>query len=691
MPYSSGVRPATAFSPMLGTSMPWKRQTSVPSSLRTTWGASSLVLRREVTLEEVGGLDDVVVDADDDHVVELHGLTSGAGWRRGYRRARRPGPGPRPPPNAKSPLRRVSSATMTGLGEGPWIGGFSVAEGDRSDRTTPSGGPSGSRSVAGGGGGAGVAPPNLPRRGPLLHRRRNRRGRAGAQALLARITRHVTVSAPEPASLDAALADVGTFLGANLVSLMELTVDETTFWRRAEWRRPDMDLWPPFPDEIPLDILPWIGTHLDEIETPFVIPKMAYFPDAAAAARRAMGVLGFKSAGLIPLRRGVRCVGIVFVFWREESGPTETARIEPLGPLGDVLLGALARIDAEIALRARESRYRAILRESPDVIIISSPTGPIEVVSGALERITGSRVADLGGARSSVHPDDLDGVRVSYGKAMSRPREPVPISARVRSTSGEWRRLEGTFTNLLDDPSVGGVVMNAHDVTDRVDLEDKLRHSEKIDELGRLAGAVAHDFRNVSFAIRSFAQFALARVERGDDVSAELREILRGCEHADGLVSQLLSFGRPEPASAAAVDPGAALEELQPTLRRLVPPWVAPRSLVRAEPAARAREPDAARADRAEPRHERGRRHDRRRGAHARVRGRALGRPDRRHRHRHRDGRRDPEADLPAVLHDEGRRRRQRPRALDRVRHRVGGRRPRRGREHTGGGRRASS
>ena len=208
------------------------------------------------------------------------------------------------------------------------------------------------------------------------------------------------------------------------------------------------------------------------------------------------------------------------------------------------------------------------------MIIISSPTGPIEVVSGALERITGSRVADLGGARSSVHPDDLDGVRVSYGKAMSRPREPVPISARVRSTSGEWRRLEGTFTNLLDDPSVGGVVMNAHDVTDRVDLEDKLRHSEKIDELGRLAGAVAHDFRNVSFAIRSFAQFALARVERGDDVSAELREILRGCEHADGLVSQLLSFGRPEPASAAAVDPGAALEELQPTLRRLVPPWV---------------------------------------------------------------------------------------------------------------------
>ena len=72
MPYSSGGRPATALRPMLGTSMPLKAQTSVPSSLCTTCGGEILVLGRKVAFEEVGGFDDVVVDADDDHVVDLH-------------------------------------------------------------------------------------------------------------------------------------------------------------------------------------------------------------------------------------------------------------------------------------------------------------------------------------------------------------------------------------------------------------------------------------------------------------------------------------------------------------------------------------------------------------------------------------------------------------------------------------------
>ena len=72
MPYSSGGRPATALSPMLGISRPSKRQTSVPSSLRTTTGAPVLPLGRQVAVEHVRRLDDVVVDTDHDHVVDAH-------------------------------------------------------------------------------------------------------------------------------------------------------------------------------------------------------------------------------------------------------------------------------------------------------------------------------------------------------------------------------------------------------------------------------------------------------------------------------------------------------------------------------------------------------------------------------------------------------------------------------------------
>ena len=72
MPYSSGGRPATALSPMLGIALPSNTQTSLPSSMRTTSGARSPHLAGEVAVEQVGRLDDVVVDAHEDQVFGVH-------------------------------------------------------------------------------------------------------------------------------------------------------------------------------------------------------------------------------------------------------------------------------------------------------------------------------------------------------------------------------------------------------------------------------------------------------------------------------------------------------------------------------------------------------------------------------------------------------------------------------------------
>ena len=83
MPYSSGGRPATAFSPTLGICWPSNTQTLVPSSLVTSRGARSFHFAGEVALPHVGRLADVVVDAHQDHVVHLHGQSSSDVQRRG--------------------------------------------------------------------------------------------------------------------------------------------------------------------------------------------------------------------------------------------------------------------------------------------------------------------------------------------------------------------------------------------------------------------------------------------------------------------------------------------------------------------------------------------------------------------------------------------------------------------------------
>jgi signal transduction histidine kinase len=118
---------------------------------------------------------------------------------------------------------------------------------------------------------------------------------------------------------------------------------------------------------------------------------------------------------------------------------------------------------------------------------------------------------------------------------------------------------------------VCGVVLNVRDVTDRVGLEVELLQAQKMAALGRMAGSIAHDFRNLTFAIRSFAELALEHAERGAPASTELNEIVRGCIHADSLVSQLLAFGQPAVTRCTVVDPAATMVDLGPALARLVP------------------------------------------------------------------------------------------------------------------------
>ena len=76
-PYSSGTRPATALRPTFGSAAPWNIQTSRPSSCVSTLGADLGGLLRQAPLEEVGRLDDVVVDAHQDQIVDLHCGTPG--------------------------------------------------------------------------------------------------------------------------------------------------------------------------------------------------------------------------------------------------------------------------------------------------------------------------------------------------------------------------------------------------------------------------------------------------------------------------------------------------------------------------------------------------------------------------------------------------------------------------------------
>ncbi|MGE3277505.1 MAG: MASE1 domain-containing protein [Vicinamibacterales bacterium] len=122
-------------------------------------------------------------------------------------------------------------------------------------------------------------------------------------------------------------------------------------------------------------------------------------------------------------------------------------------------------------------------------------------------------------------------------------------------------------------------------------LEEQLRHSQKMEAVGRLAGGIAHDFNNLLTAIIGYNEIVLAQLEPGDERRADAEEIGRAAMRAADLTRQMLAFSRRQVLQPKVIDLNTALGKVEPMLRRVIGEdivmTIAPRateSLVRVDP-----------------------------------------------------------------------------------------------------------
>ena len=152
--------------------------------------------------------------------------------------------------------------------------------------------------------------------------------------------------------------------------------------------------------------------------------------------------------------------------------------------LGLALFLRYARAQREVqeALRSSEERFRSLVQNSSGIITVIDAEGTVLYQSPTMERVLGHRPEDRIGKNvfefSLVHPEDQDKQNGLIKKILGMPGETSRTEMRMRHRDGSWRHMDAVATNLLEDPSVCGIVINARDVTERKKIEEDLRDSE---------------------------------------------------------------------------------------------------------------------------------------------------------------------------------------------------------------------
>jgi len=198
------------------------------------------------------------------------------------------------------------------------------------------------------------------------------------------------------------------------------------------------------------------------------------------------------------------------------------------------IIGARHRAQLLAERAAQEARFCALVQRSSDVVIVVDAHGVTRYVSPAVtpvlgwppEWALGKAMADL------VHLDDAGAARALIADAGKR-RDVTPSAVlRIRHAAGDWRHIEIVGTGRLDDPSVRGIVLNTHDVSDRTLLEAELTHQAYYDPLTGLVNrgrfrALVEDALNRAEGSRSSVAILYLDLDRFKNVNDSFG-------HADG-------------------------------------------------------------------------------------------------------------------------------------------------------------
>jgi two-component system cell cycle sensor histidine kinase/response regulator CckA len=271
-------------------------------------------------------------------------------------------------------------------------------------------------------------------------------------------------------------------------------------------------------------------------------------------------------------------VGTFAMYYREPRKP-EAEHLRLIAHATHLVALAIERDRDKTELRAAEDRYRTLVERLPAITYVAElgADGPWHYVSPQIESILGFApeefLADPLNWLNHIHPEDRD-IAMAAEKSFQETHDLFQAEYRMIARDGRvlWFRDEGVMLQAAAGERrllMQGVL---YDITEHKRLEEQLRHSQKLEALGQLAGGVAHDFNNLLMVIQAHNERLRGRLEASDSAAQkDAVEIERAVLRATALTQQLLAFGRRQVLQLKVVDLNRVVTEVAQMLDRLIP------------------------------------------------------------------------------------------------------------------------
>ena len=262
---------------------------------------------------------------------------------------------------------------------------------------------------------------------------------------------------------------------------------------------------------------------------------------------------GYRSSGVAALKVEGRVVGIINLYGAEADvfDIEEVALVEELaGNIGlalDVNRREVARQAAEAGLHESEERFRQLAENMNQVFWMTDVAkGQMLYISPAYEKVWGRSLESLRAAPftwlDAIHGEDRERVREA---ALTQALGSYDETFRVVRPDGSVRWVrDRAFPVRSAGGEVVRIVGTVEDITERLQLEEQLRQSQKMEGIGQLAGGVAHDFNNILAAMMMHTELVEMMAGLPEAAYEKLRQLRGFAERAANLTRQLLLFSR---------------------------------------------------------------------------------------------------------------------------------------------------